>query len=508
MNKTSSIFKVAKPFLYLAIFVFLEGYIFTLNHISVFPMIFAYEFIILLILNLKFQKTFKIYYFTVCLIMCLYLPIRLVIKDINVGDIFSLLNSNTNESLSYLQHINPFYYVLLLCFVILCYFIYKNVINIDKTKLNIKEFQNFALILFIIGFPLSLRLNMWYPTPSVLFIQKIYNKTNVVINYINQKDIPTKWDPKVNNREYNLYILVIGESARKDYISAFENNGFNNSPFLEKLNGTLYTNYYSAAPYTVASLVNTLYRQESGNYEYNDNIITLANKSNFETYWLSNQGTEADYDFIVSKVAKSAKYSSFSGKDSLLSHESDFNLITKYQRILATPSKKDKFIVLHLMGSHLPFCERTSGNYDKFVVNSDISCYIQSIKETDKLLESVVSIANQDGYKWSMIYFSDHGLESKEFLLKRWSELDFGDKTKYSYNVPFLISNYSDKKHIMNNNFYSAYDFLGVFKTWINVDERLIKKSCNVLSNCSVESKNIEFQNFDGSKQKLINIAT
>lgn len=94
------------------------------------------------------------------------------------------------------------------------------------------------------------------------------------------------------------------------------------------------------------------------------------------------------------------------------------------------------------MGSHTPFCTRTEGQYDYFYQNQKFSCYVQSIKNTDKLLSEIYSDLSETQSKWSMMYFSDHALS----LTYDRNELAHSDKYKQNYEVPFFITSYNSNQ--------------------------------------------------------------
>ncbi|MFS1538321.1 MAG: sulfatase-like hydrolase/transferase [Candidatus Phlomobacter fragariae] len=55
-------------------------------------------------------------------------------------------------------------------------------------------------------------------------------------------------------------------------------------------------------------------------------------------------------------------------------------------------------------------CDRIYNYYETFHKSKDVSCYIQSIKNIDKLLATIHNYLTEKHSKFSMMYFSDHGL--------------------------------------------------------------------------------------------------
>ncbi|MCV5245699.1 hypothetical protein OFC58_34395, partial [Escherichia coli] len=74
---------------------------------------------------------------------------------------------------------------------------------------------------------------------------------------------------------------------------------------------------------------------------YNMNIMGMANKAGFETYWLSNQGQFGEWDSPISSIAKMADESYFTksqGYDE--KNIPDSFLIKKLKQIIAKNTNK------------------------------------------------------------------------------------------------------------------------------------------------------------------------
>ena len=158
----------------------------------------------------------------------------------------------------------------------------------------------------------------YYFSQSKLYPLSFYSETvRVVSEYFKQKhfldrafDEGSKWEIVSVSPKYKNYILIIGESMRKDYMSLY-GYPIKTTPFLDSINGTIFNNYYSAAPNTQPSLQRTLYRQENYKTVYTDNIISLLKLANIKTYWLSNQGKMGEYDTMASRLGVNADYNFF-----------------------------------------------------------------------------------------------------------------------------------------------------------------------------------------------------
>lgn len=273
---------------------------------------------------------------------------------------------------------------------------------------------------------------------------------------------------------------------------------------MDNTNGVLFNNYYSAGPNTMISLSHTLALESGNGYpQLNNSIISLANKAGFKTYWLSNQGSIGIYDNSVAAIGKKAMYSKFLKKGSFVDgNESDDTLLPFIDLTLADKIDKKKLIVVHLMGSHPAFCDRTYGKYTQFYQSKDLSCYVQSINDTDSLLAMIVNAANARHTRWTMLYFSDHGLKMRNPATTN-ATLFHADDAQVDYHIPLFITAFDSNTRHLENNLYSARNFLAMFSLWTGIEDVKIKPACTPLSlpRCSLES--VSATNF---KLKQINV--
>lgn len=217
---------------------------------------------------------------------------------------------------------------------------------------------------------------------------------------------------KNNNLPYpNTVIMVIGESATKNYMKAFNNNNDETTPWLSNNvnNFILFKNAYSCAWNTVPALEHALTEANYyNNKEFNKSfsIIDIAKKAGYKTYWFSNQGKIGAYDTPITMVAKtcdvsiwteSAKYD-----ESLLSYLKTVN------------KNENNFIVLHIMGSHIDYNNRYPISYQKWTdqnITGRVADYKNSLLYTDTVLKNFFEYANSNLNLSAFIYFSDHGTD-------------------------------------------------------------------------------------------------
>lgn len=284
------------------------------------------------------------------------------------------------------------------------------------------------------------------------------------------KNISATWEIESAQPKYANYVLIIGESMRRDYLSMYSYQR-DTTPFLASSNGLVMTNYVSAAPNTQTSLLRTLYYYQGENTQYQNNIITLAKQAGFKTYWLSNQGMTGGFDTVAARVGATADETYFTKhfSDSSI-NINDRKLLPILADKLSQRSDKPRLFILHLMGSHPEFCQRLTEQSSFDFVNKNMSCYLESLKQTDSLIEDVVKNLQQTQESYSVIYFSDHGLSHSD---KGSSRLDLrvGNQYKENYEVPFIKISSDDTTRTHISSPRSAFNFIYGFAQWLNIKE-------------------------------------
>jgi glucan phosphoethanolaminetransferase (alkaline phosphatase superfamily) len=113
--------------------------------------------------------------------------------------------------------------------------------------------------------------------PAFRFVKDVVVNNNEVLDeqarmaqLANMKD---SWHVLAVKPKYHLYVVVIGESARRDALGAFGGH-WDNTPFASSVNGYLFNDYIAASGSTQKSLGLTLNRVVDGKPQYQDNFVT------------------------------------------------------------------------------------------------------------------------------------------------------------------------------------------------------------------------------------------
>lgn len=220
-------------------------------------------------------------------------------------------------------------------------------------------------------------------------------------------------------------VLVIGESANRDYMGVY---GYerNNTPWLSEIskdsNTIVFDKVYTSYRLTNKSLAYFLTEKNQYNNEnlYDAvNLIDVMKAAGYKTYWFSTQGSASNFREVYNVIAQRADYTNF--KDGAYDEE-----LVDCVDMPADETKK--FIVFHLSGSHHPY-KHYPPEFNKYGIDTVSDNYDNNILYTDFVLEKI--FAKVSTYKPDLfIYTSDHG-ESKEMT-----------RVKFDYrmsHVPFVM---------------------------------------------------------------------
>lgn len=361
-------------------------------------------------------------FITINFILSIYLRIEFQ-QDLNSGLALSFLGTNANESLGVLTEPKILLYLILatLFFILL----YQSGKIISKIKFSKKHSIGLVGLVLLIGVYSQYGFKSFYnqkneerfrPEKRTYFshLNPIYYFNDFVVAYSFSKDLKriTRTQPKYDQliyqeNEIENIVVVIGESARRANMSlyGYERDTTPNK-IQEKPNMLLYTQAVSPAPLTIISIPLMLSAAMPDDYsmsseKYNENILTLANHFEFETYWLTTQKFPGQNVSLISVFENYAKnvYRIDGVYDELMLPDFDKVLLEK---------KRKKLIVLHINGSHATYCDKYPSSEALFRGKSNnIDCYDNSIKYTDKVLGGIFNRLKDT--KSVLIYTSDHG---------------------------------------------------------------------------------------------------
>ncbi|ELQ5981843.1 sulfatase-like hydrolase/transferase [Cronobacter sakazakii] len=201
------------------------------------------------------------------------------------------------------------------------------------------------------------------------------------------------------------YVLIVGESERTKNMGIY---GYSRdtTPELDaqKNHLLLFRNAIAPAPVTIMAVPMALTAdtvRARDPRKYGDNVINIANKAGYDTYWFSRQGKGGAHNNIITAIALNAHQSTW------VEEGYDDALLPLLNQAIKKPGKK--LIVLHLYGSHEPACRRFPANQTLLnSANKADDCYDNSVRFTDAIMGQLFRTLGDS--RSSVLYFSDHAL--------------------------------------------------------------------------------------------------
>ncbi len=265
----------------------------------------------------------------------------------------------------------------------------------------------------------------------------------------------------------NIYVLVIGESARADH---FQLNGYDKptNPYLSKLKHIIsYKDVHSCTALTHTALTCMLTDATLKDFENIDNAMLLPwgfslvegfKRAGFYTGWIGMQAYRGVSTMPYIEIADTSHYTTFPGSyTSFGKPPYDEILLNKIDPFLAATPNTPKLLIVHLYGSHFPYEIRYPASFKKFaptcdstnevldiIAQSNQECdkrhagsvsnsYDNSLIYTDYVLSKIIEKLNNQ--RALLMYISDHG----ESLGEKGQYLHGKMKVPEQRHIPLII---------------------------------------------------------------------
>jgi glucan phosphoethanolaminetransferase (alkaline phosphatase superfamily) len=259
--------------------------------------------------------------------------------------------------------------------------------------------------------------------------------------------------PILGKRE--VYVLVIGESSRRDHWQLFGYPRGTNPELTKILNLVPVADMVTSWPASLLAIPLTITRKPTSDSSLvwkEASILRAMSEAGFDTYWISNQLPMGKYDSPVSTSAYEAQHTSFLNHASWSAPGSYDEVLMQGLRDALQDSHKNLFVVLHMMGSHTGYEFRYPSAFKQFrPVLSDPdgngsrndrirNSYDNTILYTDHVLAGIIDILRTSGTVSSLLYESDHG---EDLPTATCALSGHGNGTPYDFQIPAFLW-YSD----------------------------------------------------------------
>lgn len=432
------------------------------------------------------KKSFYWLLLPVSVIYALYTPIGLTFGAPSYQYVASVFATDVQESKEFFSQIPLLHYAATLV-ILLAMSLLRKISRLYQLQFH----HNRAFVTLSIAALFSAIAPFKFLKEGVNSIVQVKNE----LERLNSLTIESQWGTStLEHAKYDDYVLVIGESARKDYHHAY---GYPtpNTPFMSHAKGTLVDGFTAGGTNTIASLKLMLTKPDTSKWEgdYSHTLVDLIKSAGIKTYWLSNQGYLGNYDTPISSIANKSDEKLFlKAGDSLNQNISDFALLPKFETLISQPYQGKRFIFVHLYGSHPITCDRLE-DYTKLYDDSkiakkyhNVNCYVSSMKKTDEVLEKIYQqlVKQQEKTKrtFSMIYFSDHGLAhniSPENIVIHNSS----GKSKLHFDIPLFKISSDDTQRQVHKVFKSGLNFTDGIAKWVGITNPKLNQNADLFNN-------------------------
>lgn len=244
-----------------------------------------------------------------------------------------------------------------------------------------------------------------------------------------------------------LYLLVIGESARRSSLSAY---GYprKTSPELDRMlvekpdNTMLYTDATSTSPFTKASVM-SIYSpltiaEELQQIHTKPSLSRIFRGCGFDTLYVTCRPQYLAPN-MLSTFLDDAEHAEYLSAPTKMKY--DEAVLPLVEAFANNHSGKRKWIVVHLMGSHIKYDMQYPKGFAPFPVNPDrsmLDTYDTSIRYSDQVLRQIVDIVLRHPQPGCLLYLSDHGENLND---KGDGNFGHGTRalTKFELDVPFVF---------------------------------------------------------------------
>lgn len=254
-------------------------------------------------------------------------------------------------------------------------------------------------------------------------------------------------------------VLVIGESTQRGRMSLY---GYprETTPELDALhksdkNLTVFNDVVTSRPYTIEILQQALTFANEQNpdlYLTKPSLMNMMKQAGYKTFWITNQQTMTERNTMLTVFSEQTDKQFYMNQQRTQSaREYDTNVLPPFKEVMADPAPK-KFIVVHLLGTHIKYKYRYPENWGKFdgkmdTVPSNLSDdqredyndYDNANLYNDRVVAGLINTYKATDPNGFLLYFSDHGEEVYDTPPHQTQGRNEGNPTRPMYNVPFLL---------------------------------------------------------------------
>lgn len=254
-------------------------------------------------------------------------------------------------------------------------------------------------------------------------------------------------------------VLVIGESTQRGRMSLY---GYprETTPGLDQLRNTdpqltVFNNVVTSRPYTIEVLQQVLTFADELHpdlYLTQPSLMNMMKQAGYKTFWITNQQTMTERNTMLTVFSKQTDKQYYMNQQRTQSaREYDTNVLEPFKKVLDDPAPK-KFIIVHLLGTHIKYKYRYPENTGVFDGNKQnlpaglsseeaetYNDYDSAQHFNDHVVTQLIKDYKSTDPNGFLLYFSDHGEEVYDTPPHQTQGRNEETPTRHMYTIPFII---------------------------------------------------------------------
>ncbi|MHB9797929.1 phosphoethanolamine transferase CptA [Pseudomonas sp. MT3] len=253
-------------------------------------------------------------------------------------------------------------------------------------------------------------------------------------------------------------VLVLGESTTREHMHLY---GYprETTPNLDALaaeghNLTVFQNVVSPRPYTIEVMQQILTfgdEQNPDRFLTDPSLINLMKQAGYKTFWITNQQTMTKRNTMLTTFSQQTDAQFYlNNQRNQNASQYDGVVLEPFEKALQDPAQK-KFIVIHLLGTHMDYRYRYPEQYahfnDRQGVPSALSddqvetynFYDNAVLYNDFVVSSLIKRYAATDPNGFLLYLSDHGEDVYSSGNHDRLGRNEGAPTRPMYTIPFML---------------------------------------------------------------------
>ena len=250
-------------------------------------------------------------------------------------------------------------------------------------------------------------------------------------------------------------VLVIGESTNRQRMSLY-GYGRETTPELDKLRDQLqlFDNVVTPRPYTIEALQQVLTfadQQHPDAYLKTPSLVSLMKQAGYRTYWITNQQTMTKRNTMLTTFSKEADEQVYLNNNrEQNARQYDGDVLAPFAKVLADAAPR-KFIVVHLLGTHMSYQYRYPPEYERFTDRSGAPAHVtddqlptynsydNAVLYNDFVVSSLIKRFAATDPNGFLLYLSDHGEAVFDAAKPEVLGRNEAAPTSPMYTIPFML---------------------------------------------------------------------